>query len=501
MRGLLRLIGRLAGREDGVTLIMAIAVLAFLSASTATALYVTTSSRSTANASSARQNAYALAQAGLNDALGILTGQLNTDGSLRTGATPPITATLFSSMPLASRTVSYPSLGGSVTYSGTLNTTTYVWTITSTGTVKLHDSSTPITRTLTQQDTVAGLTSGASGGSWSRFYQDDASASDCLTLDDTTFVTNVGTRGCLVLKDGATITGSTINVDVGTTVSIQGTQTSTGAKSPTAATTGWTTPTNADAHDTSYATYSVPAGNGTSSNLDVTGFGISIPSTATINGVSVSVYRYATPLQEVETIAQSGTAPSGATFSISVCNTHTSTSSMIAYTATASTIAAAINSVCGANYVACTGGPLHSATVTCTFASTSNLTQMSTYSTSSGWSSNKPTYATLQDGGSVAAKDSSVYLLKAGAVPGGETNKASGSTWPTSNTSTSYGSTARPVGYDLGAVGSERDELRRTPRRDEHVGLHGGDRERRLRLRHRDVHAGAARNRRVRLDR
>ena len=81
---------------------------------------------------------------------------------------------------------------------------------------------------------------------------------------------------------------------------------------------------------------------------------------------------------------------------------------------------------------------------------------MSTYSTSSGWSSNKPTYATTQDGGTVALKDSSVYLLKGGSVPGGETNKASASTWPTSNGSTTYGSSsdlwgAAWVGSDVDA--------------------------------------------------
>ena len=158
-------------REDGIALVLALAVLAFLSATTATALYVVTSSHSTANDSSAKQNAYALAQAGLNDSLAVLTGQLNADGSVRTGADNPATDQSL----LTSRTVSYPSLGGTVTYSGTLNTSTYVWTITSTGTVSQQDTSTPVTRTLTQQDTVSGIDQGASGGSWSRFYQDDAS--------------------------------------------------------------------------------------------------------------------------------------------------------------------------------------------------------------------------------------------------------------------------------------------------------------------------------------
>lgn len=416
---------------------MALAVLVFLAATSATAMYIATSSHSTTNGSTASQNAYALAQAGLNDGLAVLTGQLDSDGSVRDGATSPIDSSLLSTP----KTLSYPALGGTVTYSGALNTTSYVWTITSTGSVDQQDSSTPVTRTLTQLVTVKGLNQGATGSSWSRFYQDDASPSDCLTIDDATFVTNIGSKGCLTLADGGTIVGSTVNVDVGTNVYIEGTASSAGANSPSSAS-GWTNPTYAESANSQYATYSVPVNNGTSANLDVTGFGFSIPTTATVNGVTVSVKRFASAVSEVETIAQSGTAPSGANFSISVCNTHTSTSSMIAYNASASTIASAINTACGSGYVSCSGGPLHSATVTCTFSGTSNLTQMSTYSTSSGWSSNKPTYATLQDGGTVTTKDSSVYLLQGGSVPGGETNHASSSAWPTSNTAKTYGSTS-----------------------------------------------------------
>ena len=76
------------------------------------------SSETTSNGSQAQQNAYALAQAGLNDALAILNGQLASDGSVATGGTDPRSASLFSS----ARTVQYPNLGGSVTYSGTIDT-------------------------------------------------------------------------------------------------------------------------------------------------------------------------------------------------------------------------------------------------------------------------------------------------------------------------------------------------------------------------------------------
>ena len=422
-------------REDGIALVLAIAVMAFLSAATATALYMATSSRTTATSSNAQQDAYALAQAGLNDALSVLNGQLDTNGAVRAGGKDPRTVTNL----LSAQTVSYPALGGSVTYSGALATapdgsggTTYTWNITSTGSIKRQNTSTPITRTLTQKAAVVG-----DPGSWSRFYQDDTSPNECLTLDTTAWVTNIASKGCLVLKNGATISGN-VKVDVGTTVNIWGPLTTGGPRSPTAAA-GWTNSSNALTNNSVYATNSVPL-SGTGANLDVTGLGFSLPTTAYINGISVDIERYATPLNQVETISQSGT-PNGTTptFAISVCNTHTSTSSMIAYNATAATVASAINTACGAGYVACTGGPLHTSVVTCTFSSTSSLTAMTTYQTSSGWTSNKPTYAKLQTGGGVTLKDGSVYLLKSGSVPGGETNHFSASAWPTSAAAATYG--------------------------------------------------------------
>ncbi len=228
-------------REDGIALVLAIAVMAFLSAATATALYMATSSRTTATGSSAQQNAYALAQAGLNDAVAVLNGQLDPNGVVRDSHTDP----RFDTTLLSSKTLNYPALGGSVTYSGVLTTgtdgsggQTYTWTITSKGTVNQQNTSTPVTRKLTQQDAVVG-----DPGSWSRFYQDDNDPSHCLTLDTTAWVTNIATRGCLLLQNGATISGK-VKVDVGTTVRIMGPLTTGGPRSPTAAT-GWTNSSNA----------------------------------------------------------------------------------------------------------------------------------------------------------------------------------------------------------------------------------------------------------------
>ena len=147
----------------------------------------------------------------------------------RSGPAPAIRGSLTNLLP--QQTVSYPALGGSVKYSGTLVTgpdgsggTTYTWNLTSTGSVNQQNSTTPITRTLTQKAAIVG-----DPGSWSRFYQDDADPNECLTLDTTAWVTNIATKGCLVLENGATISGN-VKVDVGTTVNIWGPLTTSGVE-------------------------------------------------------------------------------------------------------------------------------------------------------------------------------------------------------------------------------------------------------------------------------
>ena len=83
---------------------------------------------------------------------------------------------------------------------------------------------------------------------------------------------------------------------------------SVGPKSPTAASgTSWTNPTNVEANDGSYATYTVPIssdGFAFGNYLNVTGFGFSIPAGATINGVVVDVWGHAAVNSQIEVNAQ-----------------------------------------------------------------------------------------------------------------------------------------------------------------------------------------------------
>ena len=107
-------------------------------------------------------------------------------------------------------------------------------------------------------------------------------------------MTNFGTRGNLCLTNGGAITGASTNVDVGGTVTIQGPDTPAGPRSPTASSSSgspaWSSTSNAYSSNSVYATDVISA-NGTGGALSVSGYGFSIPSTAVIRGITVSVIR------------------------------------------------------------------------------------------------------------------------------------------------------------------------------------------------------------------
>ena len=268
--------------EHGFALVMALGVLVVLSIVGTTVAMYSTSGLHTSNSDRASTGAYHLAEAGLANALAVLFNQLDSTGAIKQpDGIDPRSSTL-----LASRTVQYPALGGSVTYGGTIDAS-YVWTITSIGHVKVGQLDR--TRTLKKTVSVVGINSGADGGSWSRFYQN--SATPCLTIDTETFVTNVATKGDLCIRNTGAITGATTTVDVGGNVSILGATTTPAARVATVAS-GWTSSTNVFVNDASYATNS-PAVNSTGATLTTTGYGFSIPANATIKGIQASVIRKA----------------------------------------------------------------------------------------------------------------------------------------------------------------------------------------------------------------
>jgi len=262
--------------EEGIALVMALAVLVFLAAITVTTLTMANSSSSTANLSTAGQSGFELAETGLADALSTLENVPTND---------PQNANLLGSA--ASPIVTTASTG-SVSWYGVYNSPTQTWTLYSTSTVP-----SPVGGRAPVQTTVSRTVSitASLNGDWNRIYQDDGSG--CLSVPDGVNIpSNVTSRGGICLN-GATITGSGTTVTAGGNVTltpVTEASTSTAATYPTTygGGSGWTTPGNISAQDNNWASYAV-AGSGNSTNLDASGFGFSIPTGATITGIQATV--------------------------------------------------------------------------------------------------------------------------------------------------------------------------------------------------------------------
>jgi Tfp pilus assembly protein PilX len=118
--------------EQGIALIMALGVLIVISIAVIAMIEYSGSDTRTQRYIGARASSSDLAEAGINNAMSVLSNTSN--NALNTNLLP-------------STTTSYSN--GSVTWSGTLNTQTSTWTITSTGNVKNPSGATTVHRTLT----------------------------------------------------------------------------------------------------------------------------------------------------------------------------------------------------------------------------------------------------------------------------------------------------------------------------------------------------------------
>jgi hypothetical protein len=128
----LSLLLRALRKEDGISLVMAIGILAVLSVSGTTVVYSANANARSAEYSSDNGGAYDLAEAGLNEIMAVLANPQN--NALVPTLLPPTTRTYAA---------------GSVTWSGTLNYATSTWSITSIGTIKNPTGATKdVTRTL-----------------------------------------------------------------------------------------------------------------------------------------------------------------------------------------------------------------------------------------------------------------------------------------------------------------------------------------------------------------
>ncbi len=284
--------------ETGIALVMALGILVVLGLSAASLGYYTQVQQHTTARSENQRDAYSLAEAGMNSALSVLGNALN--------------AKTASSLPDCTSPVSVSLNGGTATYCGVLQTNpSYVWSLTATGTTPSPAGGAPLTNTIHRTVNVKGLSDGASLSAWSRFYESDPN--QCMTIDTVTIPGSIATDGCLILKNGGKVTGSTTSVDVGGDVTIVGSTPVSSAKpAGTGAGTGWTTPTKVNLSDNVYATSGTIAANGTSTNLDATSFGFNIPAGNLITGITASIERHELTGSTPVTLDASSSAASAA---------------------------------------------------------------------------------------------------------------------------------------------------------------------------------------------
>jgi len=276
LRSLLRSIDLHA--EEGITLVMALMILVVFSVTTATAVTMADSSTGTASTSNAVQEAYALAETGINNGISAIEN---------VPANDPQNPNLLPSSQATANVTTQST--GSVAWWGSYNASTETWTVYAYSTVTAPvGGGAAVHRLLSRTVSfVANL-----NGNWDRIYQDDAS--QCLTVPQGVNIpSNITAHGNLCLN-GATITGSTSKVIVGGNAiltPVANTGTSVGPTLP-ATGAGWTNSQNITANDNVAATLAISA-NSDGAALKASNFGFTIPTGSTISGITVTVERWA----------------------------------------------------------------------------------------------------------------------------------------------------------------------------------------------------------------
>jgi Tfp pilus assembly protein PilX len=196
---------RRANDESGVALVMALGILLVLMIVVTTVIFFTSANSRHANTSQASQQAFELAEAGLNNASSVLFK-----------ASDPSAST---AVPAGSTALN----GGTISWSGLLLGT--IWTLTGTGTVT--NPAVPggtVTRTVTKQFSITLVPAPA----WSFNYSD--ATTGCLTVSNNAVVTApLYVRGNMCLSNNSHFTGSqlqvkgTLTVNNGASVGYSGT--------------------------------------------------------------------------------------------------------------------------------------------------------------------------------------------------------------------------------------------------------------------------------------
>src|SRR5918995_1677073 len=177
--------------ESGIALVMAVGIMAVLMIAGAAVIFYAGSNTRSAEYSADNARALNLAEAGMNYARSILWN-----------ADDPTSPTSFSGGPLTLE-------GGTVTYSGSYDEATKLWTLTGTGTyTNPTGGSTPLSRTASSQVLVA-TTSGLDPA-WGYLFADTTSCTileNNLTIDAPIYV-----RGDLCMRNAALVTGDIVQV-------------------------------------------------------------------------------------------------------------------------------------------------------------------------------------------------------------------------------------------------------------------------------------------------
>jgi Tfp pilus assembly protein PilX len=184
--------------ERGMALVMALGVLVVLTILGTTVTYYSVANLHSTSHSTNDQRAFALAEAGLNNAVSVLS---------KPGNDPSNPNLLPASGSPATQTVD----GGTLSYWGSYNSSTGIWTVTGKGSLVNRAGTRPVTRKVSQQWAVS------SSQSWKYIYVDNPSG--CLSLTASVQITQpLFDRGSLCMSSSAVVTSMASPVTVAGTI-------------------------------------------------------------------------------------------------------------------------------------------------------------------------------------------------------------------------------------------------------------------------------------------
>ena len=206
---------QMVGQERGFALVIALAVTFVFSMTVVTVIEAATSNTRSSDRSKGRISAYSLAEAGINNAASILTKSnaydphvLHPQGAYaqQDCASPPVNPVGAASLGDTCSVYTWTYDGGSTTMWGWLDTNTYNWTITSTGSVRNAFGGAPTTRTLVATMHIRAQASQQNiVPAWNYVFVKDTTPNVCnVTLDQSTALSSsLYIEGNLCFKNSA----------------------------------------------------------------------------------------------------------------------------------------------------------------------------------------------------------------------------------------------------------------------------------------------------------